>query len=174
MFDTVTMRGIIFFIGALLLIASHIIARPLQQKFEKSTFYSVMKSGDMAAIDNEMAALSDVPAPEREGYAGALLMKKAELQRKAKDKLRYFKEGRIKLETALAADNTNTEFHFLRLAIEEHAPKIVKYHTDIQKDKALVIKNFKNQSHAVQHAILDYCSNSKVLHKEDFSLGERD
>jgi len=88
--------------------------------------------------------------------------------RKPKDRLKFFKQGRIKLEIALLADNDNVEFHFLRLAIEEHAPKIVKYHSDIAKDKALVIKNFKNLSPAVQHAILDYCSNSKVLHKEDF------
>ena len=168
MFDTVTMRRIVILIGGLLFTASQVIARPLQQKFEKATFYSVMKSGDLDAIDNEMAVLSDAPANEREGYMGALLMKKADLQRKAKDKLKFFKEGRIKLETALIADNTNTEFHFLRLAIEEHAPKIVKYRADIEKDKALVIKNFKNQPAAVQHAILDYCSNSKVLHKEDF------
>jgi len=168
MFDTVTMRGIIFLIGGILLTASHIIARPLQQKFDKAIFYSVMKSGDLAAIDNEIAALSDAPADERDGYMGALLMKKADLQRKAKDKLKFFKAGRIKLETALMADYTNTEFHFLRLAIEEHAPKIVRYRADIKKDKALVIKNFKSQPPAVQHAILDYCSNSKVLHKEDF------
>ena len=95
-------------------------------------------------------------------------MKKAGLMKKPKDKLKSFKQGRIKLETALMADNDNTEFHFLRLAIEEHAPKIVKYHVDIEKDKALVIKNFKNLSPAVQHAILDYCENSKVLHKEEF------
>ena len=167
MFDTVTMRGIIFLIGGILLTAGHVIAGPLPQKFEKATFYSVMKSGDLAAIDNEIAALSDAPVAEREGYMGALLMKKADLQRKAKDKLKFFKAGRIKLETALMADSTNTEFHFLRLAIEEHAPKIVKYRADIKKDKSLVIKNFKIQPPAVQHAILDYCSNSKVLHKED-------
>lgn len=168
MFDTVTMRRIALFIVLGMLITGYVTAKPVQQKFEKATFYSVMKSGDMAAIDNEMTIVNDAPANEREGYTGALLMKKADLQRRAKDKLKFFKEGRIKLETALMADNTNTEFHFLRLAIEEHAPKIVKYRADIEKDKAFVIKNFKNQPPAVQHAILDYCSNSKALHKEDF------
>ena len=167
MFDTVIMRGFIFFLGTLLFATGYTEARPLQQKFDKATFYSVMKSGDEAAIENEMEAIKDLPENERDGYAGALLMKKADQQKKAKDKLKYFKEGRIKLETALMADNSNTEFHFLRLAIEEHAPKIVKYRADIGKDKAWVIKNFKSQSPAVQHAILDYCSNSKVLHKED-------
>jgi hypothetical protein len=162
------MRLTIAFICGLLITAGLAFGASAQQKFEKAEFYSTMKSGDMAAVDNQMAALDNAPAKEKDGYAGALLMKKAGLLKKPKDRLKFFKEGRIKLETALMADNENTEFHFLRLAIEEHAPKIVKYHADIEKDKALVIKNFKNLSPAVQHAILDYCANSKVLHKEDF------
>jgi hypothetical protein len=127
-----------------------------------------MKSTTLETVNNELEAIKDAPERDREGYEGALLMKKAGLLKKPKDRLSFFKQGRIKLETAISADNENTEFHFLRLAIEEHAPKIVKYHSDIEKDKAIVIKNFKNLSPAVRHAILDYCENSKVLHKEDF------
>lgn len=162
------MRRIIFFTGLILLTTGIVIGRPLQQKFDKAAFYAVMKSGDIDAIDNEIRDLSAAPEKERDGYTGALLMKKADLLKKNKDKLKSFKEGRIKLETALMADPDHTEFHFLRLTIEEHAPRIVKYRSDIEKDKAFVIKNFKSLSPAVQHAILDYCSNSKVLHKEDF------
>ncbi|HVV55667.1 MAG TPA: hypothetical protein VHC47_10100 [Mucilaginibacter sp.] len=143
-------------------------AKPVQQKFEKSVFYAVMKSGDMEAIDNEIATVKELSENERDGYEGALLMKKADLVKKPKDRLKYFKEGRIKLETALANDNSDIEFHFLRLTVQEHAPRIVKYRSDIEKDKALIIKNFKDLQPAVQHAILDYCSNSKVLHREDF------
>jgi len=138
------------------------------QKFEKAEFYDVMKSGTLETITDQLEAVKAAPEKEREGYEGALLMKKAGLLKKAKERLAFFKQGRIKLETALLADPENTEFHFLRLAIEEHAPKIVKYHSDIERDKAIVIKNFKSQSPAVRHAILDYCENSKVLHKEDF------
>lgn len=138
-------------------------AKILIQKFDKSAFYDAMASGNITAIDNELDVVKG-----KEGYEGALLMRKAGLVKRPKEKLAFFKAGRIKLETALLADNENTEFHFLRLAIEEHAPKIVKYRKDIEKDKDLVIKNFKNLSPAVQHAILDYCKNSKVLHKEEF------
>jgi|SRR6185503_6527072 len=133
------------------------------QKFDKAEFYDAMASGDLTAIDKELDVVKG-----KDGYEGALLMRKAGLVKKPKDKLSFFKAGRIKLETALLADNENIEFHFLRLTIEEHAPKIVRYHKDIEKDKELVIKNFKNLSPAVQHAILDYCKNSKVLHKEEF------
>lgn len=147
--------------------AGFVLSKPLQQKFEKAAFYAVMKSGDIAAVDNEIQNLPGAPAKEREGYNGALLMKKAGLLKRNKEKLKSFKEGRIRLETAIAADPDNTELHFLRLIIEEHAPKIVKYRSDIEKDKAMIVKNFKSLSPAVQHAIEDYSSSSKVLHKEE-------
>jgi len=156
------------FISVILLLFISVKINAHPQKFEKAEFYEVMKSGTLETITNELDAVKSAPEKERDGYEGALLMKKAGLLKKAKDRLASFKQGRIKLETALLADPENTEFHFLRLAIEEHAPKIVKYHSDIEKDKAIVIKNFKSQSPAVRHAILDYCENSKVLHKEDF------
>ena len=142
--------------------------KTLQQKFDKAEFYEVMKSANLETVNNELEAVKDAPEKDREGYEGALLMKKAGLLKKPKARLSFFKQGRIKLETAISADYDNTEFHFLRLAIEEHAPRIVKYHSDIEKDKVIVIKNYKNLSPAVRHAILDYCENSKVLHKEDF------
>jgi len=156
------------FISVILLLFISVKINAHPQKFEKAEFYEVMKSGTLETITNELEAVKVAPEKERDGYEGALLMKKAGLLKKAKDRLASFKQGRIKLETALLADPENTEFHFLRLAIEEHAPRIVKYHSDIEKDKAIVIKNFKSQSPAVRHAILDYCENSKVLHKEDF------
>ena len=138
-----------------------------QQKFEKSVFYSVMATGNTEAIDNEITIVQNAELKHKDGYEGALLMKKAGLAGPPKQKLKLFKEGRIKLETAIMDDNDNTEFHFLRLAIEEHAPKIVKYHNDMENDKVIVEKNFKSLSPAVQQAILDYCKNSKVLHAQE-------
>ena len=145
-----------------------------QQKFDKADFYAVMKSGDLDGVNKELELVKDAPARDKEGYEGVLMMKKAGLLKKPRERLSLFKQGRIKLETAILADNDNTEFHFLRLIIEENAPKIVKYHADIDKDKAAVQKNFKSLAPAIQHAVLDYSKNSKVLHTEDFSLRSRD
>lgn len=138
-----------------------------QQKFDKAAFYTVMSTGKLDDIESEIPIVQASSTENKEGYEGALLMKKAGMVGKPKQKLAFFKEGRIKLETAILADNNNTEFHFLRLAIEEHAPKIVKYRSDIEKDKMIIQKNFKSLSPVVQHAITDYCKNSKVLHAED-------
>jgi hypothetical protein len=147
-----------------------VIAGNLVQKFDKPAFYAAMASGNVEAVNKELDAVSQAPVSEKEGYEGALLMRKAGLVKKPKDKLGFFKAGRTKLETALMADKDNIEFHFLRLAIEEHAPKIVKYKKDIPGDKLLVVKHFKSLAQPVQHAILDYCKNSKVLRKEDLTL----
>jgi hypothetical protein len=139
-----------------------------QQKFEKAAFYAVMDNGDVAALDNQIEIVKTSSLNNKEGYEGALLMRKADKVRGPKKKLGFFKEGRIKLETAILADADNTEFRFLRLAIEENAPKIVKYRNDIEKDKLIIQKNFKTLPQSVQHAIINYCKKSKVLHAEDF------
>jgi hypothetical protein len=139
-----------------------------QQKFEKSAFYEVMDSGDVTALNNQIEIVKASSLNNKEGYEGALLMRKAGKVHGPKKKLGFFKEGRIKLETAILADTDNTEFRFLRLAIEENAPKIVKYRNDIEKDKLIIQKNFKTLPQSVQHAIINYCKKSKVLHAEDF------
>lgn len=138
------------------------------QGFNKSDFYDVMKSGGIEEINNQLVIIGDSFIHEKEAYQGALLMKKAGLVKKPKDKLKFFKTGRIKFETALLSDSNNVEYHFLRLSIQEHAPKIVKYHGQLEKDSGYIKLNFKNLSSIVQQAILDYSKTSKVLHPRDF------
>ena len=169
MFDSmrINIKWKIVFVAMFLFTAGLVQKSIAQEEFKKSTFYDTMASGDLAAVENQLTILQGSSIANKEGYEGDMLIRKAGLVKGAKTRLDLFKAGRIKLETAIAADNENTEFHFLRLAIEEHAPKIVKYHNDIEKDKTIVQKNFKSLSPSVQHAILDYSKNSKVLHAED-------
>jgi hypothetical protein len=141
-----------------------------QQKFEKAGFYNIMDTGKMQSVDNELELVKTSDIRNKIGYQGALLMKKADLAARPKKKLDLFIAGRKLIETALLVDNENVEFHFLRLTIEEHAPKIVKYHNDIQKDKTIIINKFKVLSPVVQHAILDYCRQSKVLHVDELQV----
>ena len=169
MFDSmrVNIKWKIVFVAVFLFAAGFMQRSIAQEEFKKSAFYDTMASGDLSAVENQLTVIQASSIANKDGYEGAMLMRKAGLVKGAKKRLDLFKAGRIKLETAIAADNENTEFHFLRLAIEEHAPKIVKYHNDIDKDKAIVQKNFKSLSPSVQHAILDYSKKSKVLHAEE-------
>jgi hypothetical protein len=139
----------------------------LLQKFDKAAFYAVMASGNLEEINNELDIISSSPANEKEGYEGALLMRKAGQVKRPAEKLKFFKAGRIKLETALLNDKDNAEFHFLRFAIQEHAPNIVKYHSDLKTDKEFIKKTYKDLPPVVQHAIMDYTRKSKLLTAQD-------
>ncbi len=137
--------------------------------FDKASFYNVMATGDMEKVDREIEVVQNTSIREKLGYEAVLLIRKAGLLAKPKDKLKYFKEGRIKFEKAIS-DDDNSEYHFLRLTIEENAPNVVKYKSDIEKDKQYVITHFKNYPPVVQRAIMEYCKRSKVLHKEDLNF----
>src|SRR5258706_12494719 len=138
------------------------------QTFDKVAFYHVMATGSLEDINGELTIVTEASIPEKEAYEGALRMKKAGLLKKAADKLKSFKAGYIQLESALKKDSTNGEYHFLRLTIQEHAPRTVKYFKDLQKDRLYIQKTFKDLSPVIQKVIIDYSNNSKILNPEDF------
>ena len=138
-------------------------------KFDKSRFYEVIKTGNKESIDEQLTILASSDIIEKDAYEGFLLMRKAGITARPAEKLKLFKAGRIKLETALVNDNTNAEYHFLRLIIEEKAPKIVKYSKDMEADRQIVTKEYKNLPAVVQHAIADYAKTSKILKPQDLN-----
>lgn len=137
------------------------------QKFERLAFYAAIRSGKIEEINNELTAINTATGHQKEACEGTLLMCKAGLVKIPGEKLRLFKEGRIKLETVLSKDSTNAEYRFMRLIIQEHAPKIVKYNKQLTADKLYIQKMFKGLSPAVQEAITDYSKDSKVLRPQD-------
>jgi hypothetical protein len=138
-------------------------ANPATGAFDKSAFYSALASDNMETINSQLTALKTSTLTEKEAYEGTLLMKKAGLVTKASEKLNLFKAGRIKLEAAIKKDKENAEYNFLRLIIQEHAPKIVKYNNNIQTDVTAIRSNYKTLPPLVQQAIIDYSKKSKVL-----------
>lgn len=141
----------------------------LFQGFDKAAFYSVMASGNMQEIDAEISIVQGAILKEKEGYEGALMMRKAGLLTRPKEKLAVFKSGYLKLESALAKDSSNGEYHFLRLTIQEHAPRVVKYYKDQENDRQHVYRSFKSLSPIVQQAILDYSKHSKILRVKELN-----
>ncbi|HMH23367.1 MAG TPA: hypothetical protein VK563_16390 [Puia sp.] len=139
------------------------------QGFDRSVFYTVMASGKANEIDVQLSSLHWSSVPEKEAYEGALLMKKAGLAARPKDKLKLFRSGYTKLESSLAKDSTNGEYHFLRLTIQEHAPRIVNYRKDLEQDSQDIYRSFKSLSPVVQKAIRDYSKKSKILHLKDLN-----
>lgn len=142
-------------------------AKPYQG-FDKAAYYRIIKNGSVDDINKELENLIGLSPQDKEAYEGTLLMKKAGLVKKPKDKLDNFKKGRIKLETVMHADNANVEYHFLRLIIQEHAPKITKYRAQVTEDSEYIKKNFSSLPPAVQDIVKDYSKTSNILHPSDF------
>lgn len=130
---------------------------------DRGAFYAAIASDNVSNIDAQLNVLKAATGNEKDALEGALLMKKAGLVAKTKEKMSLFKAGRTKLENAIKKDTDNTEFRFLRLLIQENAPKIVNYKGDLEADIALVKSNYKALPAPVQQAIVDYSKKSKAL-----------
>jgi hypothetical protein len=133
------------------------------QNFNKQAFYKVLAANNITDIDNELQQITTTTMPEKLAYEAVLLMKKSGLVAKVKEKLHLFKQGRTKMEAAIENDKVNTEYRFLRLIIQENAPNIVKYKSDLQNDSNFITTNFGTLSPLLQQIIKDYSKRSKVL-----------
>ncbi|HVM88363.1 MAG TPA: hypothetical protein VMT76_09250 [Puia sp.] len=151
-----------FFLGVITL------ATAAQNSFDKPAFYAAMSMNDTTLINERLKAVDELQNTEKNAYAGALLMKKAGLVKGASNKLNLFKAGRKKLEFAILKNNANTEFRFLRLMIQEHAPGALGYKNDLQEDSEFIKKNYKQLPPALQQVISNYSKTSGILNPADF------
>lgn len=134
-----------------------------QGQIDKNACIKAMASGNVSQIDVLQKQLQKFSGAEKEAYEGALLMRKAETLAVPAKKLVLFKKGHKKLETAILNAPSNTEFRFLRLMVQEHAPKNLGYNKNIMQDAQLIKTNYKSLSAAMQTQISDYSKNSKAL-----------
>ncbi|MBI3883862.1 MAG: hypothetical protein HY305_06570 [Sphingobacteriales bacterium] len=139
----------------------------LTKELDRSAYYTAMASNDVVLIDKELKAIQESSIKEKDGFEGALLMKRAGLATKVKQKLAFFKEGHQKLESSIATNVDNAELHFLRLMIQENAPKVLNYNKDMIKDKKEVLKSYKNLPAEVQKIITEYSKTSKIITLKD-------
>jgi len=152
----------------ILITANPIAAKRLFQTFDRDAFYKTLKQGGIGEINTQISLIDASSIKEKNAYSGVLLMKEAGLVKKPKEKLGFFKSGRIKFETAFNSDTSNVEYHFLRLIIQEQAPKIVKYRAQLDQDSEYIKKHFATLPAYLQQVVVDYSKTSKILHPEDF------
>ena len=144
----------------------------IQSALNRGNYYEAITGNDVSRMDVQLAVLEKLGG--HEAFTAALLMKKSGLLADAKEKLRLFKAGHQHLEASIAKDSLNTEYRFLRLLIQENAPKIVNYNKEIKKDASYLRKNFKNLPSVLQNTILDYSKRSEELKPEDFKTAGND
>lgn len=94
-----------------------------------------------AQLDNYSGSQVELMA-----YKGAVKTLKAKFAKKIRDKKEYFKEGVTQIEKALKTEPENVELHYIRMTVQENAPRIVGYHDEIDNDKDFILQNFSTIS----------------------------
>ncbi|WP_026631598.1 hypothetical protein [Dyadobacter alkalitolerans] len=135
---------------------------------EKKEFYKALSSGEESAIDQALANLEkEKPASRINAYKGALTMKKAGFQKSVKVKVKTFKKGAYMLEDEIKSNPANTEYRFLRLTVQEHAPKVLKYNKQLDEDKQAVIGGYGKLDNDLKAIVYNYAKDSKVLKESE-------
>lgn len=80
-----------------------------------------------------------------QAYRASMIMRQADYKHIPWNKFSYFKKGKKLLETCVAADPDNVEIRFVRYMVQSNLPLFLNYSSDIQKDKAFILKNIKTQ-----------------------------
>jgi hypothetical protein len=134
-----------------------------------TTFYNALYSDSLETVENALEELDrEKSSTIVEAYKGGLIMKKSGYLKSAAKKIATFKAGHKLLESAITKDPNNVEYRFIRLTIQEHAPKILKYNKNIEEDKVLILKGYRKMSSKTRAYVLDYAKQSDVLSTKDF------
>ena len=107
--------------------------------FSKTTFFKVIENGtkvEISSLQKEIASQS--VSTTQQAYLGALQMKASNFEKTPAEKLALFKKGKELLEKSIKSEPSNAEFRFLRLIIQENAPKVLKYNQEIKTDAAFI------------------------------------
>jgi hypothetical protein len=134
-----------------------------------TTFYNALYSDSLETIESALEKLDREESTNIiEAYKGGLTMKKSDYLKSAAKKIATFKAGHKLLESAIKAEPNNVEYRFIRLTIQENAPKILKYNKNITEDKALILKGYKKMNSKTRAYVLDYAKQSNILTLKDF------
>ena len=137
-------------------------------QIDKEVYYKALASGQEESIDKVLAKLdAEKSSSKINAYKGALTMKKAEFVKGVGGKVKIFKKGATLLEEQIKSNPGNTEYRFLRLTVQEHAPGILKYNKEIDADKQAVVSGYDKLDADLKSVIADYAKDSKVLKESD-------
>ena len=67
----------------------------------------------------------------------------------------------------VSSEDIPIEIRLVRLSLQEHLPKIVPYHKNIDEDKKVILDSFYSQSKLLQKYLQDYIQSSKSFSPEE-------
>lgn len=103
-------------------------------------------------------------SPIEMAYHGAYHMLWAQYLSAPLSKLNSFKKGKKLMDSALQKRYGDPEIHFLRLTIQQHAPGILKYNTNIQEDVDQITQHWESLPSApIKKQVKDFLTSNQLL-----------
>lgn len=134
-----------------------------------TVFYNAFCSESLSTIEKALDQLNATKTTTvTKAYRGALMMKKSNYIKGASQKIELFKAGSKLLDAAIQRDPSNAEYRFIRLTIQENAPKILHYNKNMDEDKRVLLAGYKGMTSHTRSFVLDYAKESKQLEVSDF------
>ena len=131
---------------------------------DKTKFYSVFESNSLVKIEAEIIVLNNQKtSADKSAFLGAMIMKKSQFMKTPKEKIATFKKGKVLLEDAIRQNPKKSTYRFLRLAIQENCPKILKYNTQIHSDSQFIKMNYNSMDSITKRFVKNYSITSKAL-----------
>jgi len=127
---------------------------------------------DEAITDALYTELSSITKTDNEvlvAYKGAVFTLMAKFGKGIGKKTEFFKEGVDLIEYAVSASPENIEIRMIRMSVQEHAPKFLKYHINIPEDKQFILDNYTSTSKVVKEYVKGF-----VMQSEGFSISEKE
>ena len=134
-----------------------------QSGIDKPAFFNAMSGSRSSSIDAQLNGLKNMPGTDNQAFEGAMLMRKAGILTIPAKKLAMFKQGYKKLEGAISKNPNNAEYRFLRLIVQENAPRSLGYYKNINQDGRFVKDNYKSLPGGTQQAVISYSKKSNAL-----------
>lgn len=134
-----------------------------QSGIDRNSFFNAMSSNSVRLMDAQLSALKNQSGRDKEAFEGAMLMRKSGTLTVPAKKLAMFKQGHKKLEGAIGSNPGNIEYRFLRLMVQENAPRSLGYYKNIDQDSKWVKDNYKSLSAPIQQSVMSYSRKSKAL-----------
>ena len=152
-------------IGSIILFVAMLIGYSfVETGIRSAEFYEVLSSSSLEKVEDMLSKLNDNPSESKmRMYKGALIAKRAEFVKEVKQKIKYCREGIALIEAEIKDHPSNTEYRFIRLTIQEHAPKLLNYNNKLLEDKQKIIDGYSSLSAVLKKAIREYAIESKVL-----------
>lgn len=133
-------------------------------QLDRKAIYGALASDSKDAVQKQLDGIVSMKeSSEVKAFKGALQMKAAQFQKTPKDKLNLFNAGKKLLESEIKSNDGNAEYRFLRLLIQENAPKQLKYYGNIEEDVLRIVDGYGKLKEATKAAIESYAKKSASL-----------